>query len=211
MELVCVRHGRTAWNADRRFQGQTDVPLDDEGRAQARALAVHLRGETFDLAVGSDLQRARATAETILAGRAPALELDPALREMHFGVWEGLTWTEIVARWPELSDRYEASPRQYVPQDGESWLDLCARIGAVLRRIADRVPPNGRALIVSHAGVMHAILHTVKDPQPASDADETELRVRLVPAGIIRLRGSFAGGWTVAAINETAQTFTARP
>jgi broad specificity phosphatase PhoE len=64
MELICVRHGRTAWNAARRFQGQTDIPLDDEGLAQAQALAAHLRGERFDFALASDLNRARTTASS---------------------------------------------------------------------------------------------------------------------------------------------------
>jgi len=91
MELICVRHGRTAWNALRRFQGQTDIPLDDEGLAQAQALAAHLRDERFDLALASDLTRARTTAEAILGDRDVVLELSPEFREMHFGQWEGLT------------------------------------------------------------------------------------------------------------------------
>src|ERR1700744_997778 len=102
MELICVRHGRTAWNASRRFQGKTDIPLDDEGRSQARALAAHLRDEHFDVALSSDLVRARTTAETILGDRGLPLELTPAFREMQFGLWEGLTWDEIIARWPGL-------------------------------------------------------------------------------------------------------------
>jgi broad specificity phosphatase PhoE len=89
LELVCVRHGRTAWNAVRRFQGRTDVPLDEEGRAQAQALAVHLRGERFDLALSSDLSRAAATAAAIGAACGVAIELEPRLREMQFGSWRG--------------------------------------------------------------------------------------------------------------------------
>ncbi len=201
MELVCARHGQTAWNAVRKFQGQTDIPLDSEGRAQAQALAVHLRDERFDLAVASDLQRARTTAETICAGRAIPLTFDPALREMHFGAWEGLTWPEITERWPGLAAQYEFSPRDYVPEDGEGWATLCARIEAALRRVTARLPPDGRALIVSHAGVMHAILHIVRH----HDTDDMAVRVRLAPASIVRLRGSFAAGWTVGAINERAQ------
>ena len=77
MELICVRQGRTAWNALRRFQGQTDIPLDDEGLAQAQALAAHLRDEHFDHALASDLVRARTTAETILGERKLALQLSP--------------------------------------------------------------------------------------------------------------------------------------
>jgi broad specificity phosphatase PhoE len=209
MELVCVRHGRTAWNADRRFQGQTDIPLDAEGLAQAQALGSYLLPESFDVVVASDLTRARTTAEALCAGRDDMrVELEPSLREMHFGVWEGLTWTEIIERWPELSDRYETSPRQYTPEGGETWEALCARVDTVLRRITARLQPDGRALIVSHAGVMHAILHVIHGV-PA-DADGVALRIRLVPAGIIRLSGSFEAGWSVDAINETAQTQATR-
>jgi broad specificity phosphatase PhoE len=206
MELVCARHGRTAWNAERRFQGQTDIPLDDEGRAQARALALHLRGESFDVAFTSDLVRARETADAICAGRDIELTLEPQLREMHFGVWEGLTWAEIVERWPEVAERYEFSPRYYVPEGGESWEHICARVEAVLRRIDENMPSSGRALLVSHAGVMHAILHVVRSEAAASD--DVALRVRLAPASIVRVHGSFAGGWTVDAINETAPAET---
>jgi len=81
-ELVVVRHGATAWNRSGRFQGRTDVPLDDVGRAQARAVGAGLAGERFDLAVASDLGRARETAELALAGRPPARELDARFREM---------------------------------------------------------------------------------------------------------------------------------
>jgi broad specificity phosphatase PhoE len=203
VQLVCVRHGRTAWNAARRFQGQTDIPLDAEGLAQAQALGVHLRPESFDYAVASDLTRARTTAEAILAGRDLRLELDDRLREMHFGVWEGMTWEQIVARWPELSSRYESSPRHYTPEGGEAWDDLCARVAGVLRRIGDRVAPDARVLIVSHAGVMHAMLHAFT-PAATGAGDDVELRVRLVPAAIVRAHGSFAAGWTIDAINETA-------
>jgi broad specificity phosphatase PhoE len=203
MELVCARHGRTAWNAVRRFQGQTDIPLDDEGQAQAQALAAHLRPERFDLAVSSDLTRARTTAEAIVSGRVGlTLELDPALREMRFGAWEGLTWAEIVERWPELSEKYEYSPRNYVPEGGEGWDALCERIEAAMRRVTARLAPDGRALIVSHAGVMHAILHVVGSAN--GENGDLAVRVRLAPASVLRVRGSFEDGWTIDAINETA-------
>jgi broad specificity phosphatase PhoE len=203
MELICVRHGRTAWNALGRFQGQTDIPLDDEGLAQAQALAVHLRDEHFDLAVTSDLRRARATAEAICRGRDIAPEATPELREMRFGAWEGLTWDEIVRRWPELDTADEKSPRRYTAEGGEAWEAVCARIGAFLHRIAARLDPAGRALIVCHAGVLHAIVHNVT--QTGDGATGAAGRgIKFVPGGILRVRGSFADGWTLTAINETA-------
>jgi broad specificity phosphatase PhoE len=201
MDLVCARHGRTSWNAARRFQGQTDIPLDDEGRAQAQALALHLRAETFDRAVASDLTRARTTAEAICAGRDLELSFDPDLREMHFGVWEGLTWDEVVERWPEVAANYEFSPREYVPEGGEGWSHLCERVERALRRATADLHPAGRALIVSHAGVMHAILHVVRS---ATASDDAAVRVKLAPASVIRVHGSFADGWIVDAVNECA-------
>src|SRR5271163_546465 len=161
MELICVRHGRTAWNAARRFQGQTDIPLDDEGLAQAQALALHLRHERFDRAFASDLVRARTTAETVCAGHDLSIELTPELREMHFGQWEGLTWDEIVARWPELDAKNEKAPMYYTAEGGESWDALCVRVDTFLRATTARMAPADRALIVSHAGVMHGIVRSL--------------------------------------------------
>ena len=203
MELICVRHGRTAWNANRRFQGQSDIPLDDEGLAQAQALAAHLRGEEFDLAVCSDLVRARVTAEAICAGRDIALVADPELREMHFGGWEGLTWAQIVERWPELDSAAEKAPRHYTPEGGESWDALCARIGDALHKITRPMADDARALIVSHAGVMHAIVQVVTRNGRPEDI-EAALTLKFVPCGILRVSGSFADGWQLDAINETA-------
>jgi broad specificity phosphatase PhoE len=205
MELVCVRHGRTCWNAERRFQGQTDIPLDAAGRAQAQALGAHLRDEPFGAAFASDLGRARETAGAILAGRDLTPTFDADLREMHFGVWEGMTWPEITTRWPELASEYEASPRDYTPEGGEPWDAVCVRVERALRRIEDAVDETARVLVVSHAGVMHAILHIVR---PLA-SDDMALRIKLVPAGIVRIHGSFADGFAVDAINETAAPLSA--
>lgn len=202
MELICVRHGRTAWNANRRFQGQTDIPLDDEGLAQAQALAAHLRAERFDVALTSDLSRARTTAEAICAERDLVPEPVAELREMHFGLWEGLTWPEIVARWPELDAAHAMAPMYYTAEGGESWEALCARVDAFLRATSARLTPDGRALIVSHAGVMHAVVRSLTSAGP-SVARAPATAVRFSPAGILRARGSFETGWELTAINET--------
>ena len=203
MELICVRHGRTAWNAERRFQGQTDIPLDDEGLAQAQALAAHLRPERFDRAYSSDLSRARTTAEAIYVGRDGAVEVTPELREMHFGQWEGLTWDEIVARWPELDVMNEKVPMHYTAEGGESWDELGARIEIVLRRITAAMAPDDRTLIVCHAGVLHGIVR-VLSAHLAPGAVPHEAVVRFSPCGILRARGSFERGWELTALNETA-------
>lgn len=197
MELVFVRHGQTAWNAERRFQGHTDIPLDDEGRAQAQALAMHLQPERFDLAVTSDLTRAATTAGLICAGRNLTLETDVDLREMRFGAWEGLTWDEIVARWPDVAAAHQTTPRTYTPENGETYEALGERVMRALARVTARLAPDGRALIMSHAGVMHALVGGMLGAQA-----EVSLRLRFVPASIMRAVGSAADGWRLSAVNE---------
>lgn len=186
MELIVVRHGRTAWNAQRRFQGHTDVPLDEEGRAQARALASRLRDERFDYAVCSDLARARETAEIILAGRDTAPVADAGWREMRFGAWEGLTWPEITARYPE-PDLEQKLPFQ-IPQGGESFEELCVRVKAAVDRLTAAFPSCGRALAATHAGPLHALLRVL-----TGMSEDESMRARLPPASIARFVRSNTG------------------
>jgi broad specificity phosphatase PhoE len=198
VELICVRHGRTAWNERKRFQGHSDIPLDDEGRAQARALAALLCDEPIDLAVASDLLRAAETARIILGGRAIPLRLDPAWREMQFGVWEGLTWDEIVAATPELDPSAAASPKHYTPAGGESFEAMCARIAAALERVVAEAGPDGVALVATHAGPLHALLRVLLGEREAE-----ALGVRFVPASMTRFRYD-GERWVLARLNQTA-------
>jgi broad specificity phosphatase PhoE len=198
--LTVVRHGRTAWNEAGRFQGQTDIPLDEEGRAQARRLAARLRDERYDAAFASDLARARETAETILAERAETLALDPRWREMRFGSWEGLTWAQIVERDPELALDRATKPRFYTPSGGESFDDVCARVERALADLLRAVPNGANVLIVTHAGPLHALLRvTLGDER--SDA----LGVRFTPASLTRLRWNGAN-WELVALNISEET-----
>jgi len=190
LTIVAVRHGRTAWNLERRFQGHTDIPLDATGLAQARALAAHLRGERFDAAYSSDLSRARETAQCIVADRAHLqLTLDPRWREMKFGVWEGSTWPEISARFPEVAAAPNAGGDFLTPPEGEAFADLCARVAAALADLRAASAPGATVLLATHAGPLHALLRVVLG---ASEADA--LKVRFEPASLTRLRLADAGG-----------------
>jgi broad specificity phosphatase PhoE len=102
MRLCLIRHGETDWNAEQRLQGWTDVALNAEGERQARAAARELLGVAFDTIVASPLQRARATAEAIAAGRP--VTLDARLRERHHGELQGLTRGEIAAVAPRVHE-----------------------------------------------------------------------------------------------------------
>ncbi len=181
LELVCVRHGRTAWNRARRFQGQSDTALDREGWSQARALAARLAAERFDVAVSSDLKRALNTAKLIGDAAGVAIQEEPRLREMSFGSWEGLMWSEITERIPPTSPS-EPQADPHVAPGGESFAELCSRVQPALSTLKATLPRNGRALIVSHAAVMHAILWLMLE-----GSSESALGIVLAPASILRL------------------------
>ena len=170
-ELVLVRHGRTSWNLDGRYQGHTDIELDDTGRAQAAALAALFASTSFSFAVSSDLARARETAQILLGSRASLLECDARWREMRFGDWEGLTREQIVARTPALQTAAAPAPRTVTPENGESFAALSERVRAALDTVAARTEDGGRALVTTHAGPLHAALGVLLGNEAASALD----------------------------------------
>jgi broad specificity phosphatase PhoE len=139
--LLLVRHGETDWNAVGRLQGQTDRPLSDFGRQQARRLAEELAEEKLEAIYSSDLSRARETAEIVGERLGLPVVLDPDLREKDWGTWEGLTSIE----------------RDRVAFAGESTEAHQERILRALRRISERHPDDGRVLVVTHGGSMRRV------------------------------------------------------
>ena len=102
LHLMLVRHGVTEWNAQRRYQGQTDVPLSGLGMRQAELVAGRLAGEKIDAVYASDLSRAWETAQIIARKNGLNISSDPRLRELKFGILEGLTFDEAEAQHPEM-------------------------------------------------------------------------------------------------------------
>jgi len=147
--ILLARHGETDWNAARRVQGHTDVPLNDRGREQARALADELRDEPLDGVYASDLLRAHETARIVADRKGLDVIVLPELRERHFGTWEGLTDTEVLARYPHA--------RTASWGDGETREELSRRFLAALERIAE-THPGGRVLVVAHGGPLRVAL-----------------------------------------------------
>jgi alpha-ribazole phosphatase len=156
IDITFVRHGQTEWNATRRYQGRSDIPLSEEGRAQARALSSALASSAFDAVYASDLVRAVETARIIAAPHGLDVISDPRIREFDFGEWEGLTWSEIVERWPEFREHGATAAKLYQPEGGERFDDVCARVAAFLDDL--RRTAHERVLVVTHAGVLHAVL-----------------------------------------------------
>jgi broad specificity phosphatase PhoE len=159
MKLTLIRHGTTSWNALRRFQGQTDVPLSEEGRAQAAAVAAALRSESFDRIYSSDLSRALETAQILASSRDAEVVADRRLREFDFGRWEGLTWEQIVAIDPRLRGQPPTGAKLYDPDGGESFAQVCARVRSFFDDLAQQ--PFDSVAIVTHAGPLHAALRVL--------------------------------------------------
>jgi broad specificity phosphatase PhoE len=161
-----ARHGETDWNCEGRWQGQTDVPLNDVGRAQARALGERLRSEGIRAVASSDLSRARETAEIVSRELGLAVAyVDEVFRERAYGPFEGLTREECIARHPSEWASFERDPK--APPPGVEAIGLLAgRMLVGLRRVAERCEHPG--LVVSHGRAIRALvtLVTGKDVRP---------------------------------------------
>jgi glucosyl-3-phosphoglycerate phosphatase len=148
---VLWRHGQTVWNAERRFQGQSDIPLDETGQAQAERAARLLAALRPDLIVSSDLSRASGTAAALARLTGLEVALDKDLRERSGGSWEGLTDTEIRTRYP-------VEHASWTPPDGEPSAVVAERVASALHRAAEAVSdpgmPTGLAVVASHGAAL---------------------------------------------------------
>ena len=169
-ELLLVRHGETDWNRDRRFQGHADPGLNDIGREQAWALADELASERVDAIYTSDLARASETAEIIAEQVGAPVVLDRELREIDVGEWQGLTWPEIEARYPEGVRNWHEHGHGW--ERGETYEALGERVVAALRRIS-AAHPGGRVLIVGHGGTVRSIRALVEGRTVAQSRRES--------------------------------------
>jgi broad specificity phosphatase PhoE len=135
LRLLLLRHGETAWNRERRYQGWTDTPLSAEGLLQAEAAARELKEHTFAAVYASPLRRARDTAAVIAALHGLEVETDPAFQELGFGRWEGLTLDEARARDAALYEGWANTPHLVSPPGGESLVQARERVLAGFERL----------------------------------------------------------------------------
>jgi probable phosphoglycerate mutase len=150
MTRMClVRHGQTDWNLEGRYHGQSDVPLNEYGREQARLLAQQLQSRSFAAIYSSDLVRARETAEIISQGMHLMVALDPRLREINQGEWEGQLVEAIKERYVGLWQERKRDPVKVRPPGGETVGEVAKRVTAALDDIA-KAYPAGPVLICSH-------------------------------------------------------------
>jgi 2,3-bisphosphoglycerate-dependent phosphoglycerate mutase len=153
--ILLARHGETDWNRDGRVQGHTDTPLNETGRAQARALAAELADEPIDAVYSSDLLRAHETARVVAGSHQLDVTSTRDLRERHFGTWEGMTDDEVLARFPQAA----SGPWG----DAETVDEMTQRVLAAVYRIAE-AHPGGTVLAVSHGGPLRAVSWHARGP-----------------------------------------------
>jgi len=155
--LLLIRHAESSWNALGRWQGHGDPPLSDRGRAQANALARELASETIDVLVSSDLRRAAETAAILGEARGLRPELNPRLRELDLGDWEGLTRDEIERKAGNALRRFDAGDLDVRPGGGENLREIEQRAFSIVAELVD-AHPGRRLAVVTHLGVIRALL-----------------------------------------------------
>jgi broad specificity phosphatase PhoE len=155
--LHLVRHGQTDWNLEGRWQGQADVALNDVGREQAQQSAQKLRSISLAAIYSSDLIRAAETARAIARVNPAPLVLEPRLREIHQGEWQGLLVGEIQARYAEAFQQSRANPLTMAAPGGETTQQVGERALAAVRDLAAK-HPQGNVAVVSHGYILAVLL-----------------------------------------------------
>ncbi|MBV1705051.1 MAG: histidine phosphatase family protein [Hyphomicrobiales bacterium] len=165
--IIYVRHGETPWNVSGRLQGQRDIPLDPAGREQAAAAGASVKtylGADFDRTMASTaiwcspLLRTRETMEIALGAMGEAgrpFAMDDRLKEISFGDWEGMMWSEVDRIDPTAEARRARDKWGFVPPGGESYAQLVERIKPFFEAL------SGDALVVSHGGVARALMNLI--------------------------------------------------
>jgi alpha-ribazole phosphatase len=159
--LILVRHGQTAYNAEVRFMGQLDIPLDEIGRVQAQEVSKRLSAERPAALYTSGLTRAFDTATAIQAAipTHPELRIDGRLTEGAFGEWEGKTYDSLRTQDAERLKRWEADRVKVTPPGGESLQEIAERVQAAYKDIlADN--QGKTVIIVAHGGSLQVLVAT---------------------------------------------------
>lgn len=158
--VILVRHGRTAWHAEGRYTGVTDIPLDELGSAQAGLVALRLRDTEIDGVYSSPLSRCLELAEAIAGEHGHAVEVDERLREIDLGRWDGETYKEIFEKDGDLVRRWARDPSLVDVPGGESLAEVQERTTDWFEEMLARYP-DGTVLASSHGGAIRAIITAV--------------------------------------------------
>jgi len=195
---VLLRHGQTPLSAERRFAGRGDIPLTETGERQAAAAARRLAGRgAIDLIVTSPLRRARRTAEVVAAATGAPLQVEDGLAETDFGKWEGLTFAEAAARWPDEVSAWLSDPNA-APPGGESFAAVGRRVAAALDGLLAG-PASRTLLLVSHVTPIKTVACRAMLAPPAA-----LFRIQLDVASLCEIDWFADGPAVVRSLNDTS-------
>jgi broad specificity phosphatase PhoE len=155
--VFLVRHGATSLTVEDRFAGSTDIPLSNEGRRQVASLAERLKGERIDAIYASPLQRTMETARILAAPHGVEPLAEPALREIDYGHWEGLSRSEVERTFEAEYAMWEEDPFTIAPAGGESGVNVLNRALPVVRRIVEE-HRHRSVMVVSHKGTNRLLI-----------------------------------------------------
>lgn len=158
LELICIRHGATQWNKERRYLGHTDIGLLHESLTELLPLKQALEGSRFRKIFCSDLKRCRETLDWVYTTSTEQVVFDNRLREMDFGEWEGQTYDQL--KHLPMYRNWLDNPQTVTPPGGESWEHFQERIADFLNSLSYLVEKDNedkRVLIVTHGGVIRQI------------------------------------------------------
>jgi alpha-ribazole phosphatase len=156
-KVILVRHGQTLWNVDCRYQGQSDICLNETGIKQAKLLAARLLGEDVAAIYASDLGRAQITAEEIAKHHNLSVNIVPELREISFGEWEGMSFGEINEKWPGAMERIFKQPDAVQIPGGETYQEVQQRAMQAVEKLVKKHPEE-TIIVVSHGATIRTIL-----------------------------------------------------
>ena len=157
MKLILLRHGETEWNSLRRYQGHTDIPLNDTGREQAQKAAEYLlKHEDLEAIYCSDLSRTRETAQISADKIKRPVHIDARLREASFGIWEGMSFSDVYKHHSQEFNSWYQDIRNYKMHGGETFTEVWERVSLAVRDITRQ--HHGTVLVVTHGGVIKAFL-----------------------------------------------------
>jgi probable phosphoglycerate mutase len=197
--ILLVRHGATVSSGEDSFNGETDIPLSELGRDEARALGRRLAEERIAAFYSSPLSRALETARLVAAPHGKEVVPLPDLREVSHGRWEGKLRAEVEELYTEEYRRWEADPFSFAPSGGETGLAVIARaLPAVLGIVAAHA--DERVLVVSHKATIRLLLASLLGLDPRRYRD----RLDCSPAGLSVLEFREAAGARLALFNDTS-------
>jgi len=199
--ILLIRHGQPNWGDEPRYTGRTDLPLSELGERQAQRLAERLAGERLDAIYSTGMRRTDATAEALARERGLSVQTVAELTELDFGEWEGLTASEIKARWPDIYAARWRDPAHVRCPGGENYSDLAARALPAFYRLARR-HAEGAVAVIAHQATNRTILADVLGLalERARSIAQAPGAVNVIETGPVESRD---GRLVVISINDT--------